>query len=102
MLPQKTMLSLWDSFTALLTTNGISATWLFVSTSIFFLVFLLSLREFLCWYLKIYKTQSMIEELQKEVKALQNNAIASPTPVAQTTTEPLKKESPADRFVHFN
>ncbi|MCB0349183.1 MAG: hypothetical protein KDD37_10115, partial [Bdellovibrionales bacterium] len=66
MLPQKTMLSLWDSFTALLTNNGISATWLFIGTSVFFLVFLLSLREFLSWYLRAYQTQYMIQKLQSE------------------------------------
>lgn len=100
MLPQKAMLSVWDSFSALLATQGLSTTWLFVGLGIFFVVLLLSLREFLCWYLKIYQTQTMISDLQKEVKALQTQLVEKPQAI-QTKTEPLE-ERPVDRFVHFN
>jgi hypothetical protein len=101
MLPQKAMLSVWDSFSALLAAQGLSPTWLFVGLGVFFIILLLSLREFLCWYLKIYQTQNMIADLQKQIVDLQSQSKQQPLASPKTTTEPLD-ERPVDRFVHFN
>ncbi len=99
MLPPKAMLSVWDSFTVLLESIGLSATWLFVGTAIFMVVLLLAMREFLCWYLRIYETQKMIADLKAELSL---HRTKSPEPVlAPTKTEPLI-ERPVDRFVHYN
>jgi hypothetical protein len=95
MLPQKSMLSLWDSFSALLAANGISTNWLFAGIAIFFIISLLSFREFMCWYLKIYQTQKMIQDLKAEIKDLKTQTVKAPEAI-------LVQEPANDRFVHFN
>lgn len=101
MLPQKSMLSLWDSFSAILASNGISTTWLFVGITVFFIVALLAFREFMCWYLKIYQTQALIKKLESEILDLKKNLNSKPDLTPQIKTEPTQERS-ADRFVHFN
>ncbi|MCC6276440.1 MAG: hypothetical protein IT289_00845 [Oligoflexia bacterium] len=74
-------------FTALLKDWGLTIGGIAAASGVLFFVFLMGLRVFLLWYLKLTKLSNQIEKLQSQIKSLENSVLEKNQTVEASPSE---------------